>query len=143
MLSDLQRREAELLAELKNVKALQAAVKPLLSNDATSRPHQAPAQTIAVQQTTGASQPDQYTQLKIIAERRTLADLALLSLREAGRPLPLKQLLQAVRARGGGKDRTVEQLRASLVPTLRRRKEFTSERRGFYGLREWKVEMAS
>jgi len=81
-----------------------------------------------------------YTELKMLTERRTLADLAYQALREAGRPLPLKQLIEAVRQRGGGKDQTVKQLRSSLVPSLRRRTDlFDSQRRGFYGLQEWKL----
>ena len=141
MLADLRRREAELLSELKNVKALQAAVKPLTASGRGVALRAVPQEPLTIQQTSGA-QPDAsaiYTQLKVMAERRTLAELAAQALRDAGKPLPLKQLIQAVRERGGGKDQTVKQLRSSLVPSLRRRLDlFTAERRGFYGLKEWK-----
>src|SRR2546423_33073 len=98
MLADLERREAELVAELKNVKALQAAVKPLASMD-NSEAIRPATQPLAVQ-TVGPPQPETFPRIKMFTQRRTLADLAYQALQDAGQPLPLKQLIEAVRQIG-------------------------------------------
>jgi HB1/ASXL restriction endonuclease-like protein with HTH domain len=146
MLASLKVREAELVAELERLHALQAAVKPLAASE---EPSESPIPAkIAIHQSaphpaTGSA-PTIQGDLKWVSKAPTLADLAYAVLKEAGRPLPLKKILEGVQARGGGKGKSVSQLRASLVPSLRRKTTvFDGSRWGFYGLLEWRIEKAS
>lgn len=149
MLTDLRQREAVLVAELERCRKLQAAITPLIpQNDEASvyalgrATWESLAHVTSVSSSGAPPEPSNLSVFKIATTSPpTLADLAYAVLKEAGRPLPLKKVVQGVQARGGGRGKPLDKVRSSLVPALRRNPErFEVSRRGVYALREWKIE---
>jgi chorismate mutase len=111
---------------------------------------QAVTQALAVLKSGSATgpgaEPTTLTELRVFAarharERLTLVDQAIAVLKDAKTPLSIAEIVKRIQARGAVSNRTLPDLRASLVPTLDRRiargDTFYKPQPGVYGLREW------
>lgn len=121
-MASLEARERELMLELEKVRAMRAALKPLERSNGGAT-GQAPGATVV------------RLNLDRDIRPKSLAEAARRVLVNAGRPLHIRTIIEGVQIAGLMRGRSFEAIRASLTPTLIRRRDlFVKIGRAVYGL---------
>jgi len=79
--------------------------------------------------------------LTVVSPTQSLTELAAQVLREAGKPMHIKQIVRGIQAKGVRTDQTYDSLRASLVSSIHRLADrgemFRRKGQGVYALIDW------
>jgi hypothetical protein len=151
MLEALREQQAELegkIGELQTLKNQHANILAAIGTLERLINAMPPAQTINVPSTATAGPvvaPMNISVVRMTAAPRTLVEAAERALEAAKRPLHIKEIVEAIQAAGFNREKTYEQVRTSLVPSLNRLSNendrfFKVANQPVYGLAAWNPE---